>query len=134
MTMPEWLSASDVKYFHRSLIEEFGGLHGIRDEGALESTLARPVNLIGYEPETPIHKLAASYGFGFVKNHVFNDGNKRISLTVIDVFLMLNGMQLVAEEVEAVCVIKDVATGEMDEASLADWIYDNSNEYDLDAD
>ena len=133
MNMPEWLSASDVKYFHRSLIEEFGGLRGIRDEGALESTLARPVNLIGYEPETPIHELAASYGFGFVKNHVFNDGNKRISLTVIDVFLMLNGMQLVAEEVEAVCVIKDVATGEMDEASLADWIHDNSNEYDLDA-
>jgi len=134
MNMPEWLSASDVKYFHRSLIEEFGGLHGIRDEGALESALACPVNLIGHKPETPIHELAASYGFGFVKNHVFNDGNKRISLTVIDVFLMLNGMQLVAEEVEAVCVIKDVATGEMDEASLADWIYDNSNEYDLDAD
>ena len=132
--MPEWLKASDVKYFHRSLIEEFGGLHGIRDEGALESTLARPVNLIGYEPETPIHELAASYGFGFANNHVFNDGYKRISQTAIDVFLMLNGMQLVAEEVEAVCVIKDVATGEMDEASLADWIYDNSNEYDLDAD
>ena len=131
MNMPEWLSASDVKYFHLSLIEEFGGLHGIRDEGALESTMARPINLIGYKPETPIHELAASYGFGFAKNHVFNDGNKRISLTVIDVFLMLNGMQLVAEEVEAVCVIKDIATGEMDEASLADWIYDNSNEYDL---
>jgi len=46
---------------------------------------------------------------------------------------MLNGMQLVAEEVEAVCVIKDVATGEMDEASLADWVYDNSYEYNLDA-
>jgi len=131
--MPEWLNASDVKYFHRSLIEEFGGLHGIRDEGALESTLARPINLIGYKPETPIHELAASYGFGLAKNHVFNDGNKRISLTVIDVILMLNGMQLVAEEVEAVCVIKDIASGEMDEASLADWIYDNSIEYDLDA-
>jgi len=134
MKMPEWLKASDVKYFHRSLIEEFGGLHGIRDEGALESTLARPVNLVGYEPETPIHELAASYGFGFAKNHVFNDGNKRISLTVINVFLILNGMQLVAEEVEAVCVIKDVATGEVDEAGLAAWICDNSNEYDMDAD
>ena len=131
--MPEWLNVSDVKYFHRSLIEEFGGLHGIRDEGAMESTLARPINLISYEPETPIHELAASYGFGFAKNHVFNDGNIRISLTVIDVFLMLNGMQLVAEEVESVCVIRDLATGEMDEASLADWICDNSNEYDLDA-
>jgi death-on-curing protein len=134
MKTPEWLKASDVKYFHRSLIEEFGGLHGIRDEGALESTLARPINLVGYEPETPIHELAASYGFGFAKNHVFNDGNKRISLTVINVFLLLNGMQLVAEEVEAVCVIKDVVTGEVDEAGLAAWICDNSNEYDIDAD
>ena len=134
MKMPEWLEASDVKYFHRSLIEEFGGLHGIRDEGALESTLARPVNLVGYEPETPIHELAASYGFGFAKNHVFNDGNKRISMTVINVFLLLNGMQLVAEEVEAVCAIKDAITGEVDEAGLAAWICDTSNGYDIDAD
>jgi death-on-curing protein len=131
--MPEWLKASDVKYFHRLLIEEFGGLHGIRDEGALESTLARPVNLVGYKPRTPIYELAASYGFGFAKNHVFNDGNKRISLTVIDVFLQLNGMQLVAEEVEAVCVIMDVASSEMDETGLAAWIRDNSKEYDIDA-
>ena len=132
--MPEWLNAEDVRHFHQALIEEFGGLHGIRDEGALESTLPRPINLVAYQAETPIHELAASYGFGFVKNHVFNDGNKRISLTVIDVFLILNGMQLVAEEVEAVCVIKDVATGEMDETDLAIWILNNSNEFDIDAD
>jgi len=132
--MPEWLTASDIRHFHRSLIEEFGGMHGIRDEGLLESTLARPINLLAYKPETPVHNLAASYGFGFAKNHVFNDGNKRISLTSIDVFLILNGMQLVAEEVEAVCAIRDVATGEMDEAGLAAWIRLNSNKYDIDAD
>ena len=131
--MPEWLVASDVIHFHQALIEEFGGLPGIRDQGALESTLARPINLIAYEPKTPIHELAASYGFGFVKNHVFNDGNKRISLTVIDVFLALNGMQLVAEEVEAVCVIKDVATSTMDETDLAVWIKKRSGPFDLDA-
>ena len=131
--MPEWLNASDVKHFHQALIEEFGGLHGIRDEGALESTLARPINLIGYEPDTPLHELAASYGFGFAKNHVFNDGNKRISLTVINVFLILNEMQLVAEEVEAVCVIKDVATSDLDEAALGAWILQNSSNFDIDA-
>ncbi|MFT5140795.1 MAG: death-on-curing protein [Rhodothermales bacterium] len=130
--MPEWLVASDVIHFHRALIEEFGDLHGIRDPGALESTLARPINLIAYEPKTPIHELAASYGFGFAKNHVFNDGNKRISLTVIDVFLALNGMELIAEEVEAVCVIKDVATSTMDEADLAAWIKERSGPFDLD--
>lgn len=129
--MPEWLNASDVIHFHRALIEEFGGLHGIRDLGALESALARPINLVAYEPESPIHALAASYGFGFAKNHVFNDGNKRISLTMIDVFLVLNGMQLIAEEVEAVCIIRDVATGELDEAGLAAWIQENSGPFEL---
>ena len=78
-------------------------------------------------------ELAASYGFGFAKYHVFSDGNKRISLTVIDVFQILNGMQLTAEEVEAVCAIKEVATGEMDESGLAAWILDNSIEFDFDA-
>jgi death-on-curing protein len=131
--MPEWLNASDVVYFQRILIDEHGGLHGIRDEGALESTLARPVNLLNYNPEAALYELAASYGFGFVKNHVFNDGNKRISLAVIDIFLRISGMQLTAEEVDAVCVIRDVATDIMDEADLAGWIRENSTSFDLDA-
>ena len=130
--MPEWLSAREVIYFHRMLIEEHGGLHGIRDEGALESTLARPINLLSYEPETPLHKLAASYGFGFAKNHIFNDGNKRISLAIMDIFLRINGMQLVAQEVDAVCVILDLATGSMQETDLANWIRENSAPFNLD--
>ena len=131
--MPEWLDASDGIYFHQMLINEHGGLHGIRNEGALESTLARPIHLLKYEPETAIHELAASCGFGLLKNHVFNDGNKRISLAVIDIFLRINGMQLDAEEVDAVCVIKDVASDAMNEADLANWIEVNSIPFDLGA-
>ena len=129
--MPEWLNASDVSYFHRMLIDEHGGLHGVRDEGALESTLTRPVHLLNHEPEAAIHELAASYGCGFEKNHVFNDGNKRISLAVIDTFLRINGMQLIAEEVDAVCVIRDVATGAIEEVDLGNWIRENSIPFDL---
>ena len=114
------------------LIDEHGGLHGIREEGALEFTLARPVHLLNYKPEAKIHDLAASHGFGFAKNHVFNDGNKRISLAVIDIFLRINGMQLIAEEVDAVCVIRDVATGAIEEVDLAIWIHGNSSPFDLD--
>jgi len=132
--MPEWLNASDVMYFHQLLVDEHGGLHGIRDEGALESTLARPIHLLNYKPQTALHELAASYGFGVVKNHVFNDGNKRISLAVIDIFLRINGMQLDAEEVDAVCVIKDVATDAMSETDLANWIEENSLPFNLDED
>jgi len=130
--MPQWLDAKDVVYFQRLLIDEHGGLHGIRDLGALESTLARPINLIAYEPSASIFELAASYGFGFVKNHVFNDGNKRISLVSIDVFLQINGYQLMAEEIDAVCTIRDVATGALDESQLTSWINANASPFELD--
>ena len=131
--MPEWLEKKDVVHFHRMLIEEHGGLHGIRDEGALESTLARPAQLLHYQPDASLCDLAACYGFGFVKNHVFHDGNKRISLTSIDVFLQLNGFQLKAEEADAVLTIRDVATSVMGESELAVWIKENSSSFDLDA-
>lgn len=130
--MPEWLEVKDVVHFHRMLIEEHGGLHGIRDEGALESTLARPAHLLHYQPDVSRCDLAACYGFGFVKNHVFHDGNKRISLTSIDVFLQINGFQLKAEEVDAVLTIRDVATSVLGESELAVWIKDNSAPFDLD--
>ena len=77
--------------------------------------------------------LSANYGFGFAKNHLFNDGNKRIPLALMNVFLILNGVQLIAQEIKAVCVIKDVANGEMGVADLATWFLDNSNEFDVDA-
>jgi death-on-curing protein len=131
--MPEWLEKMDVVHFHRMLIEEHGGLHGIRDEGALESTLARPAHLLHNQPDVSLYDLAACYGFGFVKNHVFHDGNKRISLTSIDVFLQLNGFQLEAEEADAVLTIRDVATSVMGESELAVWIKENSSSFDLDA-
>ena len=132
--MPDWLDKGDVKHFHRMLVEEHGGLHGIRDEGALESTLARPLQLLNYQPDVSICDLAACYGFGFVKNHVFHDGNKRISLASIDIFLQINGLQIEADEADAVLTIRDVATGDLNEAELAIWNKDNSIPFDLDMD
>ena len=130
--LPEWLEKRDVVHFQRLLVEEHGGLHGIRDEGALESTLARPMQLLHYRADATIFELAASYGHGFAKNHVFLDGNKRISLTSIDIFLQLNGFQLEAEEVDAVLTIRDVASGALNESELAAWIKENSGRFDLD--
>lgn len=131
--MPEWLGVKDVVHLHRMLNEEHGGLPGIRAEGALESTLARPAQLLHYQPEVSPCDLAACYGFGLVKNHVFNDGNKRIALTSIDVFLQINGFQLEAEEADAVLTIKDVAKGLLEESELAVWIKKTSSPFDLDA-
>ena len=130
--MPEWLEKRDVVYFQRMLVEEHGGLHGIRDEGALESTLARPLQLLHYQADASLFELATSYGHGFAKNHVFLDGNKRISLASIDIFLQINGFQLEAEEVDAVVTIRDVATGILKESGLAWWIKENSSRFDID--
>ena len=130
--MPEWLEKRDVVHFQRMLVEEHGGLHGIRDEGALVSTLARPMQLLHYQSDATLFEMAASYGHGFAKNHVFLDGNKRISLASIDIFLQINGFQLIAEEVDAVVTIRDVATGVLKESGLAGWIKENSSRFDLD--
>ncbi len=130
--MPIWLESLEIRYFHQMLIHEHGGLPGIKDEGALESTLARPQNLLAYHPDTPVASFAASYGYGFCQNNVFNDGNKRIALTAINTFLQLNGWNLTCSEAEAVFVIREVASGNLEEALLADWIGSYSEPFDLD--
>lgn len=66
--------------------------------------------------------MAAAYGFAFPKSHCFPDGNKRLSLAIIDVFLQLNGRELTAGEADAVVTIRAVAAGDMSEAELAAWI------------
>ena len=131
--MPIWLETTDVLYFHKESLEEHGGLTGPPFEGKLESTPARPKNLLAYNPEANVFQLAASYGFGFARNHCFPDGNKRIALISIDVFLQLNGFELCAEEAHAVAVIKELASGEVTESDLAIWIKENAVSFDIDA-
>ena len=115
------------------LLKEHGGLDGSVNEGALESTLARPQNLEVYKnPAGPtIFELAASYGFGFARNHCFSDGNKRAALVSIDVFLEMNGYELVATEFEAVETIRMLAAGNMNEEQLGEWIQAHVNEFNL---
>jgi death-on-curing protein len=124
--MPVWLEKNEIRYFHGELLREHGGLPGLKDEGALESTLARPLNLLAYEADATLFQLAASYGFGFARNHVFADGNKRVALVAINVFLLINGFTLTAPEPAAVTLIRELAAGELDEAGLSAWIKANS--------
>ena len=125
MKAPVWLTKEIVAALHLRAIDEFGGNPGIRDEGLLESALARPRNLLGYG-EPSLFALAAAYGFGLAKNHAFIDGNKRVAFAAIDVFLQLNGYELTADQVEAVVVFQDLASGELSEEDLAKWIGINS--------
>jgi death-on-curing protein len=72
-----WLTKDMVDVFHRESLARFGGADGIRDQGLLESALARPENVHAYEPDADVFRLAAVYCHGIVKNHPFIDGNKR---------------------------------------------------------
>ena len=69
--------------------------------------------------------MAASYGFGFARNHCFPDGNKRLALVSIDVILQVNEYELCADEADAVAVIRELASGDISEADLANWITEN---------
>jgi death-on-curing protein len=119
-----WLTSDLVQAIHARQLRLFGGPAGLRDEGALESALGRPVNRAGYgEPD--LAELAAAYAFGIAKNHPFIDGNKRAALLALVTFLGLNGIDFVADEAQAVIVIRGLAAGEIDEAGLTRWIRDN---------
>jgi death-on-curing protein len=125
--MPRWIPEAAIRTIHAELLAEHGGLDGPIDEDMLGATLARPQQLEIYsDPPASLFQYAAAYGFGFARNHCFKDGNKRISLAAIDVFLQLNGYELVAEETDAVINIIALAAGEMTENDLAQWIEINS--------
>jgi len=109
------------------LIAEHGGLAGPPRLGDLEAALGRPVNLHAYAESPPsLPRLAAAYGFALARGHCFPDGNKRVALAVIDVFLRINGLELAADEMDAVATIQSLAAGELTEDDLAHWVTENS--------
>ena len=125
MKLPVWVLRETVLTLHEQSLAEFGGVAGIRDEGLLDSALAKPENLFAYGKPT-LFELAASYGFGLVKNHPFVDGNKRVGFIVAVVFLELNGYRFQATEAEAAVRTLALAAGEISEADFAAWLKANS--------
>ena len=117
MTEPVWLPTDLVIAIHDEQLRLFGGPPGIRDQGLLESALARPLNKYAYGSED-LAELAASYGYGLARNHAFVDGNKRIAFLAMVTFLGLNGIDFAVPEPDAVVIMLAVAAGEIDEESL----------------
>ena len=116
-----WLDDREVRAMHFELIAEHGGSAGLRDNGLLESALARPRNLQAYGAPT-LYQLAAAYAFGLTRNHAFIDGSKRIAFAAMAVFLELNGSELTAPQVDAYQAMLALAAGDMTEAQLASWL------------
>jgi death-on-curing protein len=110
---------------HNAQLAEHGGSAGVRDQGLLESALARAQNLAAYgQPD--VADLAAAYGYGIARNHPFVDGNKRTAFVAVELFLALNGYQLEATDVDCVLTMLALAAGEIDEPAFARWIRENS--------
>ncbi len=124
-----WLNGRIVKAIHLKQIQRHGGGHGTRDEGMLESALARLQNLAAYGEPT-MFEMAASYAFGTARNHPFVDGNKRTAFVSAALFLRMNGQVLNADTAEAALVFLRLAAGEMQEAELADWLRSNASPLD----
>ena len=119
-----WIDKRVLLVLHDESLAEHGGASGMRDEGLLDSALARPLNLVSYE-KPDVAALAACYAVGLAKNHPFVDGNKRAGFLAMGLFLFLNGRRLTATQAEATVTMLAVASGEIDETALADWIRRN---------
>ena len=124
MNEPIWLDAAEVVDMHAEQLALFGGADGIRDQGMLESALARPKNRWHYG-ETDLAVLAAAYAFGLARNHPFVDGNKRAAFHALVVFLRMNDVDFQPDPSQATAIILALAAGEVSEESLARWITDN---------
>ena len=119
---PRWVPRLVIEAVHVDQVREHGGLIGIRDENVLESSLARARQRWTYEPEADLPRLAADYAFGIARNHPFRDGNKRVAFLAAVVFLGLNGLEFVAPEEEVVERMLALASGDLDEDEVAEWI------------
>jgi death-on-curing protein len=125
MRPAQWLLIETVMAMQEQLIATFGGLSGLRDQGLLESALARPQQLVTYGKHD-LFDLAATYAFGLIRNHPFLDGNKRIGFAAAVVFLELNGQHFKATEADATIKTLALAAGELKEVEYAAWLRNNS--------
>ena len=101
-------------------IEEFGGLHGVRDAGALEAALTAAENRAYYE-QAPLPTCAATYAYHLTQAHAFLDGNKRLAAAVAEIFLELNGAELQTTDEEIVAVFLAIAAGEVSRQEVEQW-------------
>jgi death-on-curing protein len=118
---PRWLSRNLVLALHDALVREHGPLAGIRDEGLLDSALARPRNVYAHG-RADLSALAAAYASGIVRDHPFLDGNKRTAFAAACVFLEDNGLRVELDEVEVVVRMVALAAGGLSERELAAWL------------
>ena len=120
-----WIDERDARALHDRLLALDGGLAGVRDEGLLNSALARPRQLHAYGDKPDAVDLATAYTAGIVRNHPFVDGNKRTGFLVGVLFLEMNGYRLTASEEDATQAVLGLAAGSLDESGFTTWLRGN---------
>lgn len=121
MKEPAWISREVMRAVHAAVLERFGGLGGVRDEGLLESAMHRPLQLHAHGQPTRF-ELAAACAAGIVRNHPFVDGNQRAGFMAAYVFLEANGLRFAAAEEQVVARTLALAAGALDAAGYAAWL------------
>lgn len=123
------LSKEHFVLLHDEIISTSGGTTGIRDEGLLDSAIQAPFQSFDNQDLYPsIQQKATRLAFGLIKNHPFVDGNKRIGVHAMLVFLALNGIDLSYEQSELSDLIIKVAIGELEEQDLLQWIISHEDQ------
>lgn len=117
----EFVRADVLRNVQSRLIERYGGLPGVRDDGALESAIARPRNLFEYGQASSA-ELGAALAWALVRNHPFMDGNKRAAFAGLTMFLELNGHRLTCSEVEETAMVLRAAGSEITEEEWTAWV------------
>ncbi|MDE2571029.1 MAG: type II toxin-antitoxin system death-on-curing family toxin [bacterium] len=121
-----WLRQDAVLAVHEAQIAEHGGSLGVRDLGLLEAALARPQHLAAYaQPAPGIPALAAAYALGVIRSHPFVDGNKRVALVLLELFLDLNRHDFTASDAECHAMIWTAAAGTATDDEFRAWVHDH---------
>lgn len=126
MPAPDFVNEQTILALHEDLLAAFGGPPGY-NPALVDSIAAYPLQKHAYQiPPPDIQELAAYYAFAAAKFHAFTDGNKRVSLALMELFLMLNGFELLSPDDENEEIILALARGDVTEAEMVAWVRDNS--------
>jgi death-on-curing protein len=119
---PSWIDERVALAIYNRMLALHGGAPGLRDEGLLQSALARPRQLFAYAQAPSLIRMAAAYVAGIVRNHPFVDGNKRTGFVLGVLFLETNGCRFTAPEEDATRAVLDLAAGVLAEEAFAAWL------------
>ena len=121
--MIRYLTLAEVLSLHADLLASSGGAAGVRDLGRVQSALAQPMATFdGADLYPTLVAKAAALGFSLIQGHPFVDGNKRIGHAAMEVFLVLNGFEIVASVDEQESTVLAVASGSLNREALASWL------------